>query len=293
MSGGLDHPEDLVRAVRRDAELGALVRDLRPDPADQARLFRGVHIASGDSCVLKIDLGELEAVWMPAVSSRADDVVAQVLGHGHLTEPDRRWLLLADLPYRACSDRPVDVMGVMRAVARFHQVAERLALPTYPIDAEFFATYTRQAIAAGCPGPATQVLSRIDRADRWLRSLGGHVSGHGDVHFWNAVSTSPDGPWRLIDPIPRTAHWAWDAAYAQLTSGVAETPDLIDLLLSERRRLGLRVAGVEHLDELRTVLLGLSSLLWWALLRARRAEVWWREQVERNITALAALEALK
>lgn len=38
--------------------------DLRSDPADQVRLFRGRLATSGDSCMLKIDLGELEAVWM-------------------------------------------------------------------------------------------------------------------------------------------------------------------------------------------------------------------------------------
>jgi hypothetical protein len=286
---GSDNTEDVLEAVRRDPQLRAVARDLRPDPPGQARLFRGVHVDSGDSCVLKIDLGDLEAVWMPAVSSHAHDVVAKVLDHGVVAALDRRWLLLEDLPYRARPDRPVDAVGVMGAAARFQQVAQELRLPTYPIDAEFFSRYTRQAVAAGCPGPATQVLAQIKRHDRWLRSLGGHVSVHGDVHFWNTVAKTPDGPWLLIDPIPRTAHWAWDAAYAQLASGIAETPDLIDILASEREQLGLALPGLDHLDEIRIVLLGLSSLLWWAILPARRTDLWWREQVERNITALEAL----
>jgi hypothetical protein len=115
---------------------------------------------------------------------------------------------------------------------------------------------------------------------------------HGDVHFWNALAKTPDGPWRLVDPIPRTAHWAWDAAYAQLTSGVAETPDLLALLATEREQLGLPVPGIDHLEEIRTVLLGLSSLLWWAIMPARRTGLWWRQQIERNVTALAELEGL-
>lgn len=273
--------------VRRDAEIRRLVCDLAPNPPGQIRLFSGRLAASGEPCVLKVDLGELEAVWMPAVSSRASDIVAKVLGQGVLPDLDRRRLLLEHLPFRARSDRADDAVGVMRAVARFQQVAAELMLPTYPIDAAFFASHARQAIEAGCPGPALEVLARIDEHDRWLRSLDGHISVHGDVHFWNTIAATPDGPWRLIDPIPRTAHWAWDAAYAQLTSGVPETPDLIDLLAAERRQLSLPLPGIDCLDQLRTVLLGLSSLLWWAILPARREEPWWHHQVELNITALA------
>ncbi len=106
------------------------------------------------------------------------------------------------------------------------------------------------------------------------------------MHFWNTIAKTPNGPWRLIDPIPRTAHWAWDAAYAQLTSGVPDTPDLIDLLVAERKRLGITVPGIDSLGKVRTVLLGLSSLLWWAILPHRRDDPWWRSQVQTNVTAL-------
>jgi hypothetical protein len=234
---------------------------------------------------------DLEAAWMPAMSSRSDDVVADVIGHGVLATIDQRWLLMVDLPHRAQSDRPDDTLGVMRCAARFQQVAADVALPTYPIDSQFLATYSRQAIDAGCPGPASKIPARIDGDDEWLRSLDGHTTGHGDVHFWNAIARTPDGPWRLIDPIPRTAHWSWDAGYAQLTSGVPETPDLITILAAERRRLGLPVNGEDQLDRVRTVVLGWSSLLWWAILPARHSDTWWRNQIEQNVAALAALSS--
>jgi hypothetical protein len=282
-------PEPVRDVVQRDPELRRLVRDLRPEPPDQVRLFRGRLVDSDASCVLKVGVDEMEAAWMPAMSSRSTDIVAGVIGHGILAATDRRWLLLVDLPHRARSDRPADVIGVMRCTARFQQVAAELSLPTYPIDSQFIATYSRQAIDAGCPGPASDILARIDGDEEWLRSLNGHITGHGDVHFWNAVAGTPDGPWRLIDPIPRTAHWSWDGAYAQLTSGVPETPDLITILASERRRLGLPVNGEDELDRVRTMVLGWSSLLWWAILPARRSDPWWRDQVELHVADLAAL----
>ncbi|NYE70680.1 hypothetical protein [Microlunatus parietis] len=278
----------IIAALRDDPVIGCLVGELRAEPPGQGRIFRTRLRSSGTPCILKL-ADELEAAWMPAISARATDIVAEVLAHGVLSEPERPWLLLADLPHRARSDNDDIARDVMRAAARFQQEAIDVDLPTYPIDVDFMITYAQQAIDAGCPGPAADVLPRIGADDAWLRSLGGHLKGHGDVHFWNAVAAARDGPWRLIDPIPRTAHWAWDAAYAQLTSGVAETPDLIMLLAEERRRLGLPIPGAQQFDRLRTILLGWSSLLWWAILPARREEAWWRGEVERNVAAHEAL----
>ncbi|MFC7625489.1 hypothetical protein [Microlunatus sp. GCM10028923] len=279
-------PSMILATLRGDPVIGRLVGELRAEPPGQARIFRTRLLASGAPCILKL-ADELEAIWMPAISARASDIVAEVLAHGVLTELERPWLLLADLPHRGRSDRHDIARDVMRAAARFQQEATELELATYPIDADFMITYAQQAIDAGCPGPASDVLARIGTDEDWLRSLGGHLKGHGDVHFWNALAPTPDGPWRLIDPIPRTAHWAWDAGYAQLTSGLPETPDLIMLLTQERQRLGLPVPGIEQFDRLRTVILGWSALLWWAILPARREESWWRAEVERNVTALA------
>jgi hypothetical protein len=288
----MQHTADQARiivAVRRDPVISGLVEDLRPDPPDQARLFRARLASSGSPCVLKVGLGDLEATWMPEMSRRSTDIVAEVLAQGTLADRDLTWILMPDLPHRGRSDRPGDIRGVIRATARLQQVAVDVALPTYPIDEEWLTRCTRLAIEADCPGPATVVLSRIPVDESWLRSLGGHVKGHGDVHFSNAVAATPDGPWRLIDPIPRTAHWAWDAAYAQLTSGVPATPDLITLLGEERHQLGLPVPGTEQLERLRTVLLGWSALMWWAILSARRGETWWRGEIERHVAALAGL----
>lgn len=281
----------IFAALDDDPTVNELVSDLRPDPPGQARIFRARTRPTGSPCVLKVSPGELELVWMPAMSARSTDVVAEVLAHGTLRDLGTPWLLMVDLPLRARSDHADQARHVMRAAARFQQEASSLALPTYPIDLEFLTTYARQAIDAGCSGPATEVLDRVEADEVWLRSLGGHVKGHGDVHFWNAVAPTTDGPWRLIDPIPRIAHWAWDAAYAQLTSGVAETPDLITLLAEERRRLGLPTPGAEQFDRLRTILLGWSSCLWWAIQPARREEAWWRAEVERNLAVHAVLNA--
>ncbi|SDS91553.1 hypothetical protein [Microlunatus soli] len=282
---------ELIELIRQDQHLGGLITEVAAHPDGGSKVVRARWITDHSPVVLKSELGELEAVWMPAMSSRCDDVVPRIRAHGAtLADEPRPWLIMDDLPVRGRSDQPATARAVMCAAARFQQEAVRLRLPTYPIDADFTQKYGAIAVDAGCPGPAREVVHRTTADDAWLRSLGEHVVGHGDVHFWNSVAARPEGPWRLIDPIPRTAHWAWDAAYAQMTSGVAETPDLITLLAEERTRLGLPI-GTE-LDRVRVILLGWSSMLWWALLTARRTDDWWAAEVERHLTALAALPQL-
>ena len=194
-----------------------------------------------------------------------------------------------DHPYRGRSDRAGVAREVMATTARFQLLAADIALPSYPIDVEFVRWSAEAATENNCPGPVADVTRRFEADDAWLRSLGDYVVGHGDVHFWNAVSVHPEGPWRLIDPIPRTAHWAWDAAYAQMTSGVPETPDLIRLLAPERQRLGLPVCGIDEIDAITVVLLGWTSMMWWALLPGRRGDAWWSGEVQRHVEELADL----
>lgn len=281
-------PAELIELVRQDQRLRGLITDLAAHPDGGSKVVRARWITDDSAVVLKSELGELEAVWMPAMSGRCADIVPTVRAHGaKLAGRPQPWLIMDDLPIRGRSDRPATARAVMGTAARFQQEALQLQLPTYPIDVPFVQKYGTIAADAGCPGPVRAALDQVVVDDAWLRSLGEHVVGHGDVHFWNAVAALPEGPWRLIDPIPRIAHWAWDAAYAQLTSGVAETPDLIMLLAEERGRLGLPI-GTE-LDRVRVILLGWSSMLWWALLTARRTDGWWVAEVERYITALAGL----
>jgi hypothetical protein len=227
---------------------------------------------------------------MPAIASRCDDVVPRLLAQGdRLDGAQQHWLVMEDLPHRGRSDVLQTARAIMHVAARFQQEAAGLGLPTYPIDAEFVRTHTRSALDHHCPGPVAELLERVEVDDAWLRADSPYVKCHGDVHPWNAVAGTPNGPWRLIDPIPRTAHWAWDAAYAEMTSGTPDTPDLITLLAEERATLGAEVPDHDRLQRIRIILLGWSSVMWWSLLPARCQEPWWAEQVRRHVTDLVEL----
>jgi hypothetical protein len=282
-------PGQMTDAIT-DPVLDALLDGVAADPPEQERIFRPRWRADSSRCVLKIGLGDLEAVWMPAIASRCDDVVPRLLAQGdRLGRRPQRWLVMEDLPHRGRSDVVDTARAIMHQAARFQQQATELDLSTYPIDANFVRTNGQSAVDHGCPGPVAELLDRAGSDDGWLHADSPYVKCHGDVHPWNAVAGTPNGPWRLIDPIPRTAHWAWDAAYAQLTSGTPDTPDLISLLAEERAALGADLPDHDRLDRVRVILLGWSSVMWWSLLPLRRNEPWWVDQVRGHITDLVEL----
>ncbi|GAA5005368.1 hypothetical protein GCM10023317_39900 [Actinopolymorpha pittospori] len=102
------------------------------------------------------------------------------------------------------------------------------------------------------------------------------------------MSDIPRGPLLLIDPIPRTANWAWDAAYAQMTSGIEGTPRLVPILAEARRSLGLPTGDPAALERLETILLAWSSMMWWTAIHFRRDDPWWTAQVQQNLERLAS-----
>lgn len=240
--------------------------------------------------VLKLNANEQELAWMPAVAARAADLVPAVYAAGAtLGDVDVGWLVLADTPHRFDSARAEDCRGLMAAAARFQQVAADIDGPTYAIDRGFFDLYLPMAVNAGCPGPGVEVLDRMPSDLAWLDQTGPQIRCHGDVHFANAVSTEPGGRLLLVDPIPRTAHWAWDAAYAEGTSGVPGTPPLVPLLAEARQHLGLAAAAGGTLTHIEAILLGWSSMLWWAIVPYRRTDPWWAEKVRTHVHRLADL----
>jgi|GEM_PF-5569674 len=276
--------------VATDPVLGAMLDAPIPDPPGQDRIFRARWRADNSRCVLKIGLGELEAVWMPAIASRCNDVVPRLLAQGdQLGGEPLPWLVMEDLPHRGRSDVVQTARAIMHLAARFQQEAAGVDLPTYPIDAEFVRTHGRTAVDHHCPGPAAELLDRVEADDAWIRADSPTVKCHGDVHPWNAVGGTANGPWRLIDPIPRTAHWAWDAAYAEMTSGTPDTPDLVTMLAEERAALGADLPDPDRLHRIQVILLGWSSVMWWSLLPSRCQEAWWVEQVRGHVTDLVEL----
>lgn len=256
---------------------------------DVGTFFRAVWAPTGESVVVKLNACAIELDWMSVVSRRAPGLVPHVYANGRrLGDVDVGWLVLRRAPHHIDSGSHDDCRKLMLAAARFQQVALDIDRMTYPIDAAFFEWCMPEAIEADCPGPGEDVMARLHQDLRWVDDQSPRVRCHGDVHFDNAVSEVPGGPLLLIDPLPRIANWAWDAAYAQMLSGKEGTPRLVPLLAEARRSLGLPTGDPPALEGLETILLAWSSMLWWAIKPFRRDDPWFAEQVRWNLERLAS-----
>ena len=256
---------------------------------DVGTLFRAVWAPTGESVVVKLNATAIELDWMSVVSRRAPGLVPHVYASGRrLGDVDVGWLVMRRASHHIDSGSHDDCRNLMLAAARFQQVARNIDTTTYdPIDASFFEWCMPEAIKADCPGPGEDVLTRLPHDISWVDDQSPRVRCHGDVHVDNAVSEAPGGPLLLIDPTPRTANWAWDAAYAQTLSGKEGTPRLVPLLADARRSLGLPTGDPPALDRLETILLAWSSMLWWAIKPFRRVDPWFVAQVRQNLERLA------
>ncbi len=287
--------EFLQDQLGRDPSLAALseIRHEQRATGDVGTFFRAVWTPTGESVFVKLNATAIELEWMSVVSRRAPKLVPHVYASGRrLGNVDVGWLVLQRAPHHFDSGSHHDCRKLMFATACFQQVAQDIAKMTYDsIDAAFFEWCMPEAIKANCPGPGDHILARLHRDISWADEQFPRVRCHGDVHFGNAVSEVAGGPLLLIDPIPRTANWAWDAAYAQMLSGKEGTSRLVPLLADARRSLGLPTGDPLALERLETILLAWSSMLWWAIKPLRRDDPWFAAQVRRNLQRLASSTA--
>ncbi|MFD2079658.1 Fructosamine-3-kinase [Actinopolymorpha cephalotaxi] len=288
--------EFLYEQLGREPSLAALTEiEYQPRTTNEiGMIFRAAWGPTGEPVVLKLNATAIELDWMLEVSQRAPGLVPQVYASGRrLGDADVGWLVLRRVPHHLDAGSHADWRKLMLAAARFQQVASDIDEPTYaPIDAAFFEWCMPEAIRAGCPGPAAEVLARLHQDLSWVDEHSARVRCHGDVYFGNALSEVPGGPVLLIDPTPRTSNWAWDAAYAQMLSGKEGTPRLVPLLAEARRSLGLPIGDPSALDRLETILLAWSSMLWWAIKPNRRADPWFAMQARWNVERLATRACL-
>ncbi|GAA2755517.1 phosphotransferase [Actinopolymorpha rutila] len=279
--------EFLHEQLGREPSLAALSEvEYQPRTTNEiGTIFRAVWAPTGESVVVKLNATPIELDWMLEVSRRAPELVPQVYASGRrLGAVDLGWLVLRRAPHCIDFGCPDDCRELMFAAARFQQVACDIDKVTYPpIDAAFFEWCMPEAIKAACPGPAEEVLARLHDDLRWVDEQSPRVRSHGDVYFDNVLSEIPGGPLLLIDPTPRTANWAWDAAYAQVLSGKESTPRLVPLLSEARHSLGLPTGHPATLERLETILLAWSSMLWWGIKPVRRTDPWFARRVRRNL----------
>jgi hypothetical protein len=171
---------------------------------------------------------------------------------------------------------PTEVAALIAALAIDPRTAGRLVgrQPTQP------APHTHRLFLGGIwSDGGLPVLIKLDASPwelHWMLALGDLTTG-------NALCrTAPPAGERilLIDPIPRVAPWAWDAAYCQALCSSTDVR-MVQRMAEFRRRHGLHAPTGAELERLAAVMLAWLGALWWGIAPWRREDAAWCRQIQR------------
>jgi hypothetical protein len=167
----------------------------------------------------------------------------------------------------AWGDRMYDLLA--SAAVRFQQAAQALERRFVGmVCLHATAASIERGLRAGCPGPVQRVLDRLESNWAWVSGQCGLEVCFGDLTMGNALSRTPPPTGDhilLIDPLPRIAPWAWDAAYCQTLDATTDVR-LVQRMAAVRQAQGLPVPERAALDRLAAILLAwLGAHRWWSV----------------------------
>jgi hypothetical protein len=287
----------LIAALGAEAPTaGRLIElQLEPRPEHTRSLFlTGTDSATGMPAFVKLNISPWELYWMRALGAHAPDLAPRVLASGEqLGGYELRWLVLEKVPYRlsqAWGERTYDLLA--EAAVRFHMAAQSIDRRFTGIEClDATQRWIELGLREGCPGPLIRVLERLQHDWDWVTITCGLEVCFGDLTPVNALchTPPPDGECALlIDPIPRVAPWAWDAAYCQTISANSDVR-MVHRMAEIRRQCGLHAPEGPDLDRLAVIMLAWLSALWWGIAPWRHNDLPWRAQIERYVAASALL----
>ena len=278
--------EMLVALAAGDDAIGNVIADLEPAaPGNGSVWASGRTRSGGRPALLKMGARASERDWMTAIDRTKADVVPRVFGSGELRGVG--WLVLERCTAKLDRRSPTDAAAVLRAAARWQHAGAAIGAAAPVMGPAWLHDMLEAAASLACPGDMAGVIGGVERTWDLVVDECGLTPNHGDVHTGNAVARDATGPALLIDPMPITSVWAWDAAYLQavLMPYQAFVPEdgLIPALARERRALGLP-AGEGRLDRVERVVLAWAAAAWWRMAPWRHDNPQWRDRVERCVT---------
>ena len=279
------HTDDATSArlcdlAARDPAIREVIGDLQPDePGNGSVWASGVTRHDGTAALLKLGARDAERQWMTSIDVATTDVVPRVFGSGDLRGVG--WLVLERCDVRLDRTLSTDVAAVVRSAARYQQAATGISAATSTMDLDEVRANLIGARAQDCPGDVDRALAGAERSWAFITAECGLGVNHGDVHFGNVVARQAHGPALLIDPMPVSTVWAWDAAYLEVMSG---HPGVIRQFAGEREALGLSTA--DDMNRVERIALGWVAALWWRIAPWRHEDPAWRRKVEHWVQGL-------
>jgi hypothetical protein len=279
----------LCELAGRDAAIRAVIDDLQPAPAGNGSVWASaIALENRTPVLLKLGASETEREWMTAVDATTTDVVPRVFGSGELRGVG--WLVLERCEFALDRSSGSHIDAVVTSLARYQLAATTISADTPTMDPQWLREHLEGAKAQDCPGDLGDALTDVEESWAYVQAQCGLSPNHGDVQVGNAVARRVDGPALLIDPMPITTVWAWDAAHLQAVLAPYQSPastgggGLVHGLARQRRALGLPTA--DELSRVEQLVLGWAAALWWRIAPWRHNNDTWRDWVERQVQSL-------
>lgn len=273
----------LCAVAASDPAIAKVIRDLNPRKAGNGSVWAsGVARRDGSRVLLKLGARPEEREWVTAIDAAAPDIVPRVFGCGEVRGVG--WLVLERCDTKLEATSPTDVAAVISTIARYQEAATTISAGTLVMGAEALRKSLADARSKSCPGDLHRAILHADRAWAFVAAACGLSANHGDAHFANVVARAGDAPALLIDPMPITTVWPYDAAYLEVVSGhprgqdsVAGPSRLVHQLASARAALGLPTAN--DLERVERFVLGWVAAYWWRIAPWRHDVPAWRRYV--------------
>lgn len=274
-----------------DEHICEVIFDMRLEsPGNGSVWVSGKARIDHSPALLKLGARTVEREWMTGIDSTTAGVVPRVFGSGEMHGVG--WLVLERCSEQLDRNSNINIARVITSVAGSQQAGRTVASSADHMDAQWLRVHLEGARAQACPGGLSHAIRDLERAWAFARAECGLTVNHGDVHFQNVVARHQDGPALLIDPMPISTVWAWDAAYLQATLAPYRTElarerlRLVDDLARSRRALGLPTA--DRLDRVEQLVLGWAAALWWNIAPWRHEHASWRRWVEQRVRELGS-----
>lgn len=279
----------LIAAAETDDAIGEIISGLEAAaPGNGSVWASGRARSDGTAALLKLGARASEREWMTAVDAAVTGLVPRVFGSGDMRGVG--WLVLERCEIGFDRASPSDAIAVVSAAARWQRAAAAIDAAAPVMEPSDLHETLAAAASMSCPGDVGRLIDRLDHTWEFVVNECGLTPTHGDLHTANAVARDATGPALLIDPMPTTTVWAWDAAYLQAVLAPyqrfddARSGGLVRMLARERQRMGLP-AREGQLDRVERVVLAWAAAAWWRMAPWRHESPNWSNWVEGTVNA--------
>jgi hypothetical protein len=300
---GLNLPASLVEELVRE-RLGERVDGLRAVEQEWGRSkalhFVGRWAEDGAPVVIKVRVGPAELYWTRALARVRPDLGPRLYdSDADLGGYEIGWVVAEHIPYGPLGPlwAGAEFRLMLEAGVGFQAAARQVpARHVGEVSRETIAAWIERGIAEGVPGPAAELLARLEADFARVASLCPPEVCHGDLHLCNGLSRLPppsESPAVLIDCQPVMQPWPLDAAYLEvLAAADASRPGRLGhvaLMAAMREEAGLPMPSATELEGVaRTALAWMAASLWGSIPERRgladvQAET--RRYVEEGVAA--------